>query len=134
MPLSDRAAKAPESSISLVDFGSERLAALCQAAGFGAETDEAISTFRAVLSPWGEAPLGHPTGWVSDISDDNTPIELSAAISNGRVEVRVLLEAQAEAPTLSAYRAAALSLTERLEREHGADLTRFRRVEDLFLP
>ncbi|UJR83347.1 tryptophan dimethylallyltransferase family protein [Sandaracinus amylolyticus] len=124
---------------SLLDFGARRLEALCLAAGFESATSEVVDTFRALLSPWGDRPLHHRTSspdgvWVSDISDDNTPIELSAAIAAGEVEVRVLLEAQAEEPTLPAYRAAAIALTERLERDHGADLSRFRVVQDLFLP
>nr|WP_240481343.1 tryptophan dimethylallyltransferase family protein [Sandaracinus amylolyticus] len=125
---------------SLVDFGARRLEALCLAAGFESATSEVVDTFRALLAPWGDRPLHHRTSspdagfWVSDISDDNTPIELSAAIAAGEVEVRVLLEAQAEEPTLPAHRAAAIALTERLERDHGADLSRFRVVQDLFLP
>jgi hypothetical protein len=72
--------------------------------------------------------------WVSEVSDDNTPIEFSVAIAGDHVEVRVLFEPQAEEPTLPAYRAAGLALHERLEREFRADLTRFRLVRDLFLP
>jgi len=104
------------------------------AVGFGGSTDGVIQTFRELLSPWGETPLGQPSKWVSEISDDNTPVEFSVAVADGRAEVRVLFEPQGDQPTLSAYRAAALELHERLEREFGADLRRFRLVSDLFLP
>lgn len=121
-------------SPSLVDFGAARLESLCRAADFGESTARVVDVFRTLLMPWGDIPAVGGSTWVSDISDDNTPIELSAAIANGRVEVRVLLEAQASEPTLAAHRAAGLALTARLESELGADLSRFSVVRDLFLP
>jgi hypothetical protein len=119
----------------LVDYATARLGALCTAAGFSSERETIIRTLRDLLSPWGETRLDRQTQWASDISDDNTPFELSVAISDGRPsEVRVLFEPQTEEPTLSAYRAAGIRFNERLERDFGADLTRFRLIEDLFLP
>ncbi len=119
----------------LVDVCADRLAALCGAARFrGGDAAAVLGTFGVLTSPWGERPLGQPYGWVSEISDDNTPVEFSVAISEGRAEVRVLLEAQGEEPTLDAFRAAALALNRRLEDQFGADLTRFRAVADLFVP
>ncbi len=121
-------------AITLASLAGRRLDALCRAAGFGDESGQVVDTFHRLVSRWGDMPLDRESAWVSDISDDNTPVELSAAISEGRVQVRVLLEAQAAEPTLPAYREAALALTERLEQEFGADLTRFRKVQDIFLP
>jgi hypothetical protein len=48
--------------------------------------------------------------------------------------VRALFEPEGEAPTIAAYRAAGLEFNAHLERAFGADLTRFRDVQDLFLP
>jgi DMATS type aromatic prenyltransferase len=93
-----------------------------------------VGTFRSLVSPWGDTPVNHRSTWVSEISDDNTPIELSVAIADGQPEVRILFEAQAEEPTLRAHRAAGIALNLRLERDFGADLRRFRAVQDLFLP
>lgn len=118
----------------LVDYTAERLAALCRSAGFAAECENITRTYRNLVHPWGDVPLGKPSPWVSDISDDHTPVELSVAIADQRAEVRVLFEPQADVPTLRAFRAAGLDFHDRLEREYGADLTRFRLLQDLFLP
>lgn len=120
--------------ISLAAHCERRLEALCRAAGFGEESTAVVRTFHRLIEPWADRPVGLTTPWVSEISDDNTPVELSAAISEGRVQVRVLLEAQADEPTVAAHRRAALAFTERLESDHGAHLGRFHRVADLFLP
>jgi pyrroloquinoline quinone (PQQ) biosynthesis protein C/NTP pyrophosphatase (non-canonical NTP hydrolase) len=121
-------------SPTLVDVIAPRLSNLCSAAGFGAHGDEVVRTFRSLVSPWGDAPAKRSSTWMSEISDDNTPIELSVAITDGEAEVRVLFEAQAKEPTLQAHRVAGIAQIQRLEREHGADLGRLRLVQDLFLP
>jgi hypothetical protein len=118
----------------LVDYTAERLRMLCGAAGFGSETDGVIDVFRELVSPWANVPRGQPLKWVSEVSDDNTPVEFSVTIADGRPEVRVLLEPQGDEPNLRAYRAAGLALQDRLEREFGAKLERFRQIQDLFLP
>jgi DMATS type aromatic prenyltransferase len=108
---------------------------LCQAAGFVEGVDAVVDTFRDLMSPWGEAPGSGPSGWKSEISDDNTPVEFSVALAEGRAtEVRVLFEPEGVDPTVGAHRAAGLAFNERLERDFGANLGRFRQVEDLFLP
>lgn len=130
----------------LVDYGASRLRRLCQGAGFGEEAEEVIATFRRLLEPWGYTPIDQAPGktsgevpgelpkWISEIGDDHSPIEFSVAIVDGAPEVRVLLEVQGEAPTLASQCAAGVAFTERLEREFGACLTRFREVTELFLP
>jgi len=118
----------------LADYTSSRLRALCYAARFGDETANIVSTFRSLISPWGYQDRERPTGWVSDISDDNTPIEFSVAIAGERVEVRVLFEPQADEPTIAAHRVAGIEFNERLKREFGANLDRFDKLRDLFLP
>lgn len=130
----------------LVDYGASRLRRLCQGAGFGEETEQVIATFRRLLYPWGYVPIDRAPGeasgeasgdaarWISEIGDDHSPIEFSVAIVDGAPEVRVLLEVQGEAPTVESQCAAGVAFTERLEREFGACLTRFREVTELFLP
>jgi hypothetical protein len=86
------------------------------------------------MLPWGDRPRGEPSEWFSEISDDHTPVEFSVALADGRADVRVLFEVQAGEPTVSAHRLAGLALHERLEKEFGATLERFRRLQDLFLP
>jgi DMATS type aromatic prenyltransferase len=91
--------------------------------------------FRSLIEPWGDRlVLGDPPAWPSDIVDDHTPFEFSVTVGGRRSEARMLIEAQGERPTLLCQQAAGRALSQRLEREHGADLTRLRLVEDLFLP
>lgn len=118
----------------LLDYASARLWMLCTSARFGAETEAAVQTFQKLISPWADCPRSESTEWVSEISDDNTPIEFSVALAGNRAEVRVLFEPQGTQPTVADYREAALAFQARLEREFGANLTRFRQVEDLFAP
>lgn len=118
----------------LVDYTSSRLRALCYAARLGDETPNVVNGFRSLVSPWGDRSRVRTSEWVSDISDDNTPIEFSVAIAGEQVEVRVLFEPQADEPTIAAHREAGIAFNERLEREFGANLERFRRLSDLFLP
>src|SRR5690606_949273 len=54
--------------------------------------------------------------------------------SEKEVEVRALFEAQAEEASLAEFRRVGIEFQERLEREFGASLERFRLVQDLFLP
>jgi hypothetical protein len=119
----------------LVDFAAARFKDLCDGAGFAGDTERTVAILRSLLTACRDAPVGgRSSEWVSDISDDNTPIEFSVAIADGKAEVRALFEPEGEEPTLPAYRAAGLAFNQRLEREFGADLTRFRDVQELFLP
>lgn len=119
----------------LADFATSRFKDLCLGAGYGRDTPAIVATLRSLLTACGEASVSSNTSdWVSEISDDNTPVEFSVAMAEGQAEVRVLFEPEGEAPTLPAYRAAGLEFNRRLEQEFGADLVRFREVQDLFLP
>ena len=119
----------------LVDYSTTRFKALCQGAGFGSDTDNVVTTLRTLLDSCGDVSVRSASSdWVSEISDDNTPIEFSVAIADGKAEVRALFEPRGEKPTIAAYRAAGLEFNQRLERTFGAELTRFRDVQDLFLP
>ena len=118
----------------LIDYASERLGMLCRAAGFGDESESVVQSFESLISPWGERSRVEHREWPSEISDDNTPVEFSVAIADRGVDVRVLFEPQAERPVLGDYRAVGLAFQERLEREFGASLERYRQIQDLFLP
>ncbi len=118
----------------LVDYTSERLSALCNATQLTEEAAQIVATYRSLIEPWGDMRLDAKSEWVSEISDDNTPVEFSVTLSEGKTEVRVLLEAQGAEPTMAAYRRAGIELTERLGSEFGAYLERYHLLKDLFLP
>ena len=85
------------------------------------------------MSGWGDLPVGEIDGWVSDIADDNSPIEFSLAVSDSGPEIRMMLEALG-GPSMSDQRRAALELTRRIAAFPEVDLGRFWRIADLFLP
>lgn len=115
-----------------------RLARLCEATGLrAAAAESADRVLRELIVPWSrvESFARNPGGvWISEISDDNTPVEFSVTLSTTGNEVRVLFEPQGEEPTLQSHRAAALQMHEWLEQNYGADLTRLRSVQHLFAP
>lgn len=119
---------------SLSDYVVPKFERLCRAAGFESEAESCANLLADLMEPWGSKMHGLDPNWMSEISDDNTPVEFSVTLGDGNEEVRALLEAQSTQPTLSAHRTAALELTDRLEHTYGADLSRFRKVQDLFLP
>ena len=118
----------------LVDRASGRLRALCVGAGLSAEADAVVATFAELVATWGHERVDPSSPWRSEISDDHTPVEFSAAIAGQRTEVRALFEPQADEPTVRARRDAGLALHERLRRDYDADLARFKLLEELFLP
>jgi DMATS type aromatic prenyltransferase len=120
--------------LSFAEVFAERLSRLCQAVGQGEQARDAASVFRRMIEPWGERAIGDSPRWPSNIVDDHTPFELSISLGGRRSEVRILVEAQGETPTLRAQQTAGRALSERLQQDFGADLGRLRRVEDLFLP
>lgn len=116
------------------DHGATLLSRLGNATGLGDKTRNLVSAFTRLIAPWGERKVGKAPEWLSDIVDDHSPFELSVSVGGRRSEVRFLLEAQGDAPTLRAQQDAARELTRRLQAEFGADLRRFEKVEDLFMP
>jgi DMATS type aromatic prenyltransferase len=112
----------------LSDHVIRRIVPLCDVLSLDAR--ECVATFRDVVAPC----TNLRSSWVSEISDDNTPIELSVTFDRDTAALRVLFEPQADAPTLDAFRASGLAFLERLGARSGADLTRLRRIQDLFLP
>lgn len=95
---------------------------------------EILRLFSDLLSPWGARPIATSPQWLSDVADDHSPFEFSVAVGGAEPELRILVEAQGATPTVQASWEAGWALSERLEREYGADLTRLREVEDLFRP
>jgi hypothetical protein len=128
----------PRVTSSVVEGLTRRLLRLCEATDLSEETTRgAEEIFRNVVVPWSrvEAFARNPQGaWTSEISDDNTPIEFSVTLSPAGSEVRVLFEPQGEERTLVAHRESALRMHQELGHSYGADLSRFRLVEDLFTP
>jgi hypothetical protein len=120
-----------------VDELAERLVRLCRAVDLGSAAGVAERVFRELIAPrthLAEFIAGQRVGWLSEISDDNTPIEFSVTLAEAGAEVRVLFEPQGDVNTLASHRQAALDMHEELERDYGAHLARLRRIEDLFLP
>jgi Tryptophan dimethylallyltransferase len=128
----------PRANCHEVEELSARLLRLCSAAGLTDETASAADrVLRDLIVPWSRVTQfarGPDGGWVSEISDDNTPLEFSVTISPAGNEVRVLFEPQGPSPTLASHREAALRMHDLLQQRFGADLTRFRQVSDLFAP
>jgi DMATS type aromatic prenyltransferase len=116
----------------LTQHALRRFTRLCEAAAFtGGGAVRAHAIFKSIVLP---AIASTPSGWISDISDEQMPIEFSVALRGNDAEVRVLFEAQGASNSLAAYRKAALALTHQLPNTLGADLTKFKEVVDLFLP
>lgn len=127
----------PSSSLTFQEFGTARLQSLCEAVDYeAAEADTVRRFFTFMSSPWGARRIGTTPLWMSDITDDHTPFELSLAIEDGQPEVRFLMETQsARGPTtLRSTWEDGLALTQRLNAEFGVPLERFNRVKDLFEP
>src|SRR5690349_14254529 len=114
-------------------LASERLTAMWRAVMRRECPSHLIDLFGLLARPWGEGPIPSVPEWRSDIADDHSPIEFSVAFGGEAPEFRILIEAQGSRPTLGSVTAAGLELNRALE-ARGADLRRFRAVEDLFLP
>lgn len=118
---------------SLSDGVVPRLRALCLAVGFSADaTERAVEALSDVFVPWGNRPV-HPH-WTSDITEDHSAVEFSLSIHDGKPEVRMMIEAQGDEPTILSQHAAAMALTERIGKRPGVSLDRFHRIEGLFRP
>lgn len=114
-------------AMALTDQVVDRIDSLCGPLGLDAESIG--STFRDIVGPWIHSPLG----WSSEISDDHSPVELSVTLDQ-KAALRVLFEPQGAEANLSHFREAGLLFHRQIESRNGADLRRFRAIEDLFLP
>ncbi|MCU1280130.1 MAG: pyrroloquinoline quinone [bacterium] len=119
----------------LGDLGSQRMTALARRLGFGGDEIASMEQlFRELLAPWAHLPVGGVPPWPSDVSDDHSPFEFSVAIDGAAPELRMLVESRGEPATLASNEQWGLAVNERLRSEHGAQLERFERIRDLFLP
>src|SRR6185436_18374296 len=89
---------------------------------------------RTCMESWNFTPVGATPKVLSDITDDHTPFEFSLSFRPNLVDVRFLVEAQPEAPTIGSRWKAGIELLESLERDFGCDISLFRELEDLFEP
>ena len=100
-----------------VEFGVERLRALCEAGfapGEPGESNRLLAMFQRLLRGWGEHAIGHRPRYPSNVADDEAPYEFSIALANGKPEVQVYVEAQGEPPTLDSNMAAGRRLLQQL--------------------
>jgi DMATS type aromatic prenyltransferase len=117
-----------------VDFGKERLVALCGAAGVSGEAGGLMRVFELLLEPWGQRRIGKSPAFRSEVADDGAPFEFSIALSSGRPELQVYVDPQADPPAAAPNLQVARASLEVVARELGAPLDRLRELEDLFLP
>jgi hypothetical protein len=83
-----------------LEVGIEKITALCNAVGLNDKTDRIIEVFQVMASSWGERKIGTKSAWQSDVSDDGSPFEFSIALDPKQAELRILVEAQGQDPTL----------------------------------
>lgn len=127
------AARSREPVQSFLQFGNARLANLWRALREESCPAEVHERFSMMLAPWGNRLIPRRPGWRSDIGDDHSPFEFSVVFARDTPpQLRLLVEAQGDTPTYAATLQASLRLTEQLERR-GADLSRLRQVQPLFL-
>jgi DMATS type aromatic prenyltransferase len=113
---------------------SAQLYDLCQALGLEDRAGRYLDVQSWLMDPWGTREVPPIAPYPSRIGDDHSPYEYSVQFSNLAVELRLLLEAQAEPPSLLANQAAASTLNARIVDQFQVDLSRFRLIEDLFCP
>ena len=119
-----------------VEYGTERLVALCDAIGGrgDGQPDPLVGVFQRLVRPWGGRRVGARPKYRSSIADDGAPFEFAIAISHGTPEVQVYVEAQGDLPTLRSNMAAGRVLLEDVASDLGAPLDRLRQVESIFFP
>lgn len=117
-----------------VDFGTERLSALCVGVGAGAEASPLIDVFQRLVRPWGSCRMGANPRYRSNVSDDHAPFEFAIGLSGGAPEVQAYVDVQSPEATLQANTVAARVLLESVAPTVGASLARLRKLESLFLP
>lgn len=132
----------PASSRTYLAEGQRQLAHLSSAVDQDpAAKEQLLDALSLATGEWGQAEIGKQpgfSGWVSNVSNDNAPLEYSVAIdqSTGEAELRFLIEAQPSENTWTSLRHEALRLTEDIASKSGArvSLERFNLIRDIFLP
>ena len=107
---------------------------LCSAVGVGESAREYLGVQSLLMEPWCEREVPPLAPYPSRIGDDHSPYEYSVQFARNSVELRLLLEAQAAAPSLRANQTAALALNRKLAQRYGIDFSRFEQIQDLFCP
>lgn len=120
---------------SWLEFGKAKLSGLCRELGADStHTARALATLGKLMSPWGQTGRPDVPVWRSDITDDHSPFEVSVSVEPSRLELRMLVEAQAQNMERDAGWGAAIDLTESLAGEPGVSLRRFHATKELFSP
>ncbi len=128
-------APAPHGQSLLGDIALAKLGALAHALDLPErEVSRMAQVFEDLSVPWAGWPSGESPPWRSDISDDGTPFEFSAAFDGGEPKLRLLVESQGAEVTPTSTFEAGLALNRRLAEEGKVDLTVFDRIVDLFTP
>lgn len=119
----------------LASVGLHKTNALCDGLGLTpAHCLRAQQLFQYMTSPWAQRSSSVKPSWPSDITDDGTPFELSAAFSGGVPKFRLLVESQSETIGEHSTWDAGLDLNARLANDGLADLSGFSRISHLFAP
>lgn len=118
----------------LAEYGVERLGALSLSAGVLPEENPLIHVFQRMVDPWGSRAIGMQPCYVSDASNDSTPYEFSVAFGHERPELRFMVEALGDEPTVRSNQHAGHALSQRLANEFGVSLERLYQLGDLFFP
>ncbi|HYQ05026.1 MAG TPA: iron-containing redox enzyme family protein [Polyangiaceae bacterium] len=122
-----------ERRASHVERGIEKLSALCRAIGLEGKEAEVTGLFSAMIAPWGDTPVAPRADWFSDVCDDHTPYEFSFVLGE-EPELRILVEALGDSPTLTSNWEAGRRLSAQLAKQYDITLDRLNAVEDLFAP
>ncbi|KAK7211836.1 hypothetical protein V2G26_019014 [Clonostachys chloroleuca] len=103
--------------------------------------EKLLSALRLGVGKWGQGMIPQTldrSGWLSDVSNDHSPIEYSLNLDQqtGDAEVRFLLEAQAKEPDLSLFQASAKALNEEIIANYKqvVSFDGFDRIQDVFMP
>ncbi len=114
-------------------IGAAQLERLCAAAGLAGGPGRPTGFFRELAPLCRAGESDRPPRW-SAVAEDCTPFEFSIAIRKGGSDLRVLVEAQDDPASPLSYWAAGLRLSDWLHGRGLVDLSRFRAIEDLFVP
>lgn len=127
---------------SYVSEATRQLTRLSHAVGQDEQTrQKLLRALNFSAGPWARHPVPEAldrSAWVSDVSNDHSPVEYSLALDQrtGDVEVRFLIEAQPEENSLTALQASVSRLSEDIASEYSetVSLDSLNAIRDLFLP
>jgi DMATS type aromatic prenyltransferase len=115
-------------------MSSAQLFDLSNALGLGNGARNYLAVQSALLGSWHEREVPSLAPYPSRIGDDHSPYEYSVQFARDSAELRLLFEAQASVPSLSANQFAAKALNERIASQFGVDFSPFAQLEPLFCP